>query len=268
MVCECRCTSSRTVGSVCSSRAPSRMNPTRRAAQLGIGVRGGGQDGVLGAGPQRPRPGADGGVLEQLLLEVLDLRGGVRVGAQGVHVGPQPGVVGAAQLVPGVAADLGQEALQAGEDAVEHPVVHPVGHPRRARRRRAGRGRPAGCPRRKRASPRSAGRQHLLVAVALDDQFQHPGHRRGGRRRVQLAVDQGGDRRLEVLVAEQFGEGGEHGAGVAGQPLGATGGGEEGAEPAGHVDRAQLLLDHGRGSGSSPGRRCRGWRRSGPSCAG
>ncbi len=214
--------------------------------QLRVGIGGGGEHGVLGVGPQRARPRTDGGVLEDLLLQLLDPGGRVRVGAQGVHVGAQPGVVGAAQLVPRVGADLGQELLHAGEHPVEDPVVDPVRHPR-------GRGVAELRPEDDAVLLQEAGHQaqcrgqHLLVPVAVDDEFQHAGHRRSRGGLVQLAVDEPGDGGLEVLVPQQLGHGGQDGGRVAGQPLGPPRSGEEIAEPAGHVDRGQLLLDDGPG---------------------
>ena len=104
--------------------------PGQPGPQLGVRVGGRGEDGVLRVGPQRAGPGADGGVLEQLLLELLDPGRGVRVGAQGVHVGAQPARRRQRRSsCRGSAPTSSRKPLQAGEDPVEHPVVDPVGHP-------------------------------------------------------------------------------------------------------------------------------------------
>ena len=221
--------------------------PGQPRPQLRLRVGGRGEDGVLRVGPQRARPAADGGVLEQLLLQLLDPCRGAGIGAQRVHVGAEPGVVGAAQLVPRIGADLLQEPLEAGEDAVEHPVVDPVGHPGRGRRRPAGRGRPGGCPpgtgparAARPTGPPGAGRPRRPAPApgprAARRGWRAACGRRGRRPRVR------GPRRAsssERAVTS--------GAGVAGQPFGAARCGQEVAQPAGDVDRRQLVLDHAAG---------------------
>jgi hypothetical protein len=97
-----------------------------------------------------------------------------------------------------------------------------------------------------RQPPQPSG-EDLLVPVAVDDQLEHAGEDRRGRGRVQLAVDEGRDRRLQVGVVQQVGDGGDDRGRVAGQPLGPPGGGEELPEPARHVDGRELLLDDGAG---------------------
>jgi hypothetical protein len=85
------------------------------------------------------------------------------------------------------------------------------------------------------------------VPIALHHEFEDAGeHRRGGGL-VQLAVDDGRHRRLQVLVPQQLGQGGDRCGGVAGQPLGPARGRQEPTEPRGNVDGRQLLLDHGPG---------------------
>ena len=122
------------------------ISPGDAGPQLGVRVGGRGEDGVLRVGPQRARPGADGGVLEQLLLQLLDPGGGVRVGAQGVHVGAQPGVVGAAQLVPRIGRRPPRGSPAGRRTPGRTPGRRPSRAPTRGRRRPAGPGRPAGSP--------------------------------------------------------------------------------------------------------------------------
>ncbi len=182
-------------------------------------------------------------MLEQLPFQLLDVCGRLGIGAESVHVGPKARVVGPAQLVARVRADLVEEQLDAGEGPDEHLLVHPVRHP-------GWRGVPQLRPENHLVLVEEAGqaaqprREHFLVPVALDDQFQGPCHDRGERCLVQFAIDQRGDGRLDVVVPQQLGEPGQGHSGVTGQPLGAARCGEEGAQAARDVDGGELLLDH------------------------
>jgi hypothetical protein len=101
------------------------------AAQLGVRRRGLDPQRRLDLAPQPGRPLPHCRVGEQLVLEVLASRVEIGCVLEAVDEGRQPLVEAAAQLVMGVAGDVGQQRAQAHEEPFEDAVLDRAGKPPR-----------------------------------------------------------------------------------------------------------------------------------------
>src|SRR6266540_3273537 len=195
----------------------------------------------LGAEPGRPLP--DRRVGQQLVLHRLRPGRQLGLGAQPLGQLAQPQVVLPAQLVVRLGHQLVEELLQHGEALVEDHVVQRLRHP----------------PRRLLAEPVAQRdpvvveepdqpaqhrlQQHLMVAAVHRD-LQSACRDRGGRGLRDPAPHDLLDRGVDVLVPQHLTEAGQRVTRVLAQPGGVVRAYQPAADPAGHVQAAQLANDH------------------------
>ena len=193
--------------------------------------------------PQRLQPRLDLRVRQQLLFDLLGLGDHHGVVAQPLGEQEHTGLDRLPHLVLRVGADVGEEALHATEDLVEHAVVDRLGHPPR---------RLLFQPEAHRAAvvveePGHAGQHGVeqpLVVSTLDGRVDRLAEQRGDLGRPQPALDESADAFLDGAVVEHLDRAAH---GVGDRPGGALGVhrlAEPAPEPLADVDGCQPLRQH------------------------